>query len=105
MKKPNITEGEWEVMPRVAGLMTKEIVCRTDFHFVTTELTYSDRDTSLANATLMSASKDMMEELIEQYRMLMALETEGLPPSLQNGGYKRHIEGIEQALTKAGVEL
>lgn len=108
-EKPNITEGEWRIgnyRPYRQVVVDRDKSKDNDRHPGNRKIcSVNDNGNQRANAKAISAVPNLIIELLEQYRMLRALETDGLPPSLQNGGYERHIEGIESALKKAGCKL
>lgn len=98
MNKPNITEGKWKIKRseklnkkwhRIASIGNREIV---SFHA-------NQYGSAIANAKAISAVPYMIEALISTHRY------HGNPKELTAKEYRQHIDKVNSALEKAGVEL
>ena len=95
MKKPNITEGDWEYLPNKDCSDNPELISnRTEdgYYIICEPLHILDAD-----AKAISAVPEMMDALIDAYYLIDP-----------DGGTDSEIEShekISKALAKAGVEL
>ena len=94
MKRPNITEGEWEynnenyVLSNYNGGLT---ICVVDY-------VGSDKEEETANAKAISAVPEMIDALLEANDYIIENAPDDIYP-------KELLDKLELALKKAGVEL